>query len=94
MRGCEGGMVRDVGIKNCNGGMSLNKHMVSDGGTDVSECDNKVINRRKVAESIKPWLNKKELSRECGRMVHENLADSNSDVLYTSKTIVWKEREK
>ena len=61
-------------------------------GTNGAECSRKVASERIVAGAIRSLVNTRDLKLECARVLHETLLVP--ILLYSSETMLWKEKEK
>jgi len=61
-------------------------------GTDVDDCNKRVINGRKTAGGIRSLVNEKHLDLKCVRTLHEKLLVPT--LLYGSECMLWKEKER
>lgn len=64
--------------------------MMNDRGTEKAECENKVMNKSTVAETIKALVNEKGLKLKCTRVLHESFWIQTDGC----ETLAWKERER
>lgn len=61
-------------------------------GNDEADCENKVVQGRKVSGAIRALVNAKGMSVECARVLHESMLVPT--LVYGSEVMVWKEKER
>ena len=66
--------------------------IVNDKGTDESDCNKRVVNGRKTAGMIRSLVNKRCLSQNCAKILHEKMLVPT--LLYGSECMVWKPKER
>ena len=66
--------------------------VLDESGTDRAECSRKVASGRKVGGASRSLVNARDLEFECARGLHEALLEP--VLLYSSETMLWKEKER
>ena len=60
-------------------------------GTDEAECSRKVASGRRVAVTVRPLINARDLRLECARFLHETLLVP--VLMHGIEKMLWKEKE-